>query len=77
MSPHSDESALASPATVGNDPGAMKTVYQAILGRPTGLLLALACATIVLYGMRYARSILTLSCSPCSSSWASARCCTG
>ena len=33
-------------------------MYQGILGRPTGLLLALACATIVLYGMRYARSIL-------------------
>jgi predicted PurR-regulated permease PerM len=27
-------------------------------GRPSGLLFALACATIVLYGMRYSRSIL-------------------
>ncbi len=33
-------------------------LYKGLAGRPSGLLLALACATIVLYGMRYARSIL-------------------
>ncbi len=32
--------------------------HRDLLHSPTGLLLALACATIVLYGMRYSRSIL-------------------
>jgi AI-2 transport protein TqsA len=38
--------------------GRIKTAYQGILGRPVGLLLTLACVTIILYGMRYARAIL-------------------
>jgi AI-2 transport protein TqsA len=33
-------------------------LYKGLAGRPSGLLLALACATIVIYGMRSARSIL-------------------
>ena len=35
-----------------------RDVGQGLRGRPSGLLFALACATIVLYGMRYSRSIL-------------------
>ena len=58
MNEHSDEPALGPPVVTGDEPGGIKTMYQGIMGRPTGLLLALACATIVLYGMRYARSIL-------------------
>ncbi len=58
MTTHNDEPAEVSQEGLEGDPGRMKTAYQGIMGRPTGLLLALACATIVLYGMRYARSIL-------------------
>ncbi len=35
-----------------------RDVGQGLRGHPSGLLFALACATIVLYGMRYSRSIL-------------------
>jgi AI-2 transport protein TqsA len=35
-----------------------RDVGLGLRGRPSGLLFALACATIVLYGMRYSRSIL-------------------
>jgi predicted PurR-regulated permease PerM len=44
----------------GATPGVTRLtlLYRGLLGRPSGLLLALACATIVIYGMRNARSIL-------------------
>jgi AI-2 transport protein TqsA len=38
--------------------GKISAAQQNLLRSPTGLLLALACTTIVLYGMRYSRSIL-------------------
>ena len=44
----------------GDPPGSRRfTILQrGLVARPSGLLLALACATIVIYGMRNARSIL-------------------
>jgi len=49
LSPTTDVSGLSRGA---------ETPSHGLLHSPTGLLLALACATIVLYGMRYSRSIL-------------------
>jgi len=40
------------------DRGGTRSLYHGLRSRPTGLLLALAAATIVLYGMRNARSVL-------------------
>jgi AI-2 transport protein TqsA len=51
-------------APAADDPGTQRRrtraldLGQGLRGRPTGLLFALACATIVLYGMRYSRSVL-------------------
>jgi AI-2 transport protein TqsA len=57
-----DQETAESQETVAADApprnGRVSNLRQNLRHRPSGLLFALACATIVLYGMRYSRSVL-------------------